>query len=301
MFVIWTEFSSSIVERITLRYFRWVSCVNRTVIRFEGIQVRHHISSVMGEQSSVKTENHIPLVLPGVQANEHLTKSLGDRKPAHAVGDHEQRVETELPERLQPFMEGIFNFDRRISSWHGARPPQPILPSVHPPAKPTSHKAGGKHIFFTHVPKDPNWEVRMCTKITRASGKRNPDDRADSIKIAEKFGDMTTADHKALNEEQESRLHHRCAVFVHDLAHAKPNQLTRRWELFEKSYVQKNTQDPFLRTILWKLLKLVKNWIWIMRDLRRADQKHMGLQNDLYDEWKKELRQNWLSGLQEKW
>ena len=41
---------------------------------------------------------------------------------------------------------------------------------------------------------------------------------AGRIKIAERLGDMITADHKVLNEEQESRLPHRYAVVVQDLA-----------------------------------------------------------------------------------
>ena len=32
-----------------------------------------------------------------------------------------------------------------------------------------------------------------------------------------------------------------------------------------------------------------------MRDLRRSDPKHTELQSELYDEWKKELRQYWFS------
>ena len=32
-----------------------------------------------------------------------------------------------------------------------------------------------------------------------------------------------------------------------------------------------------------------------MKDLLRTDLKHMQLQNELYDEWKKELRQYWFS------
>ena len=35
---------------------------------------------------------------------------------------------------------------------------------------------------------------------------------------AENFGDLITADHKALSEESESRNNHRCAVVVQDLA-----------------------------------------------------------------------------------
>ena len=67
-------------------------------------------------------------------------------------------------------------------------------------------------------PKDPNCEVCRRTKVTRAPSKINLDDRADRVKTAETFRDMITADHKVLNEEQQSRLHHRYAVVVQDLA-----------------------------------------------------------------------------------
>ena len=81
------------------------------------------------------------------------------------------------------------------------RPPPPLPPSAHPPGKPTSNSAGGK---LNHVPKDPNCEVRRRM--------------ADRLKIAERFRDLITADHKVLNEEQESRMHHKYAVVVQDLA-----------------------------------------------------------------------------------
>ena len=47
------------------------------------------------EQHRVQHRHSIPLVVPGAQATEHQTKALGERKRTPAVGDHEQRVETE--------------------------------------------------------------------------------------------------------------------------------------------------------------------------------------------------------------
>ena len=35
--------------------------------------------------------------------------------------------------------------------------------------------------------------------------------------------------------------------------HAKTNQLNRRREVKDNSYVQKKTQDPIVRTVLWDL------------------------------------------------
>ena len=55
------------------------------------------------EKNDCKTDNHILLVLPGVQASKHQSEGLDDRKQTQAVGDHERRVETELPEWLQLF------------------------------------------------------------------------------------------------------------------------------------------------------------------------------------------------------
>ena len=70
----------------------------------------------------------------------------------------------------------------------------------------------GKH---THFPKDPNCDICLKTKITRASCRR----RAGTVvPRAEHFGDLITAEHKVLSEESESRNNHRYAVVVQDLA-----------------------------------------------------------------------------------
>ena len=73
----------------------------------------------------------------------------------------------------------------------------------------------GKHSVYTHFPKDPNCDICLKTKITRASCRR----RAGTVvPKADKFGDLIAADHKILSEESESRNNHRYAVVVQDLA-----------------------------------------------------------------------------------
>ena len=131
----------------------------------------------------------------------------------HKLGDHERRVWNRiLPAWRQPFTEGV---TRRCSSSADlcpadvATPPPGILLSAHPPAQITSNKAGGYHNLFTHFLKDPKCKVCRRTKVTRAPCRRTYDDRADRIKIAERFGDMT--------EEHESGMHHKYALFVQDL------------------------------------------------------------------------------------
>ena len=73
----------------------------------------------------------------------------------------------------------------------------------------------GKHSVFTHFPKDPNCDVCLKTKTTRASCRK----RANAVMPrAENFDDWIAADHKVVREESESRNNHRFAVVVQDLA-----------------------------------------------------------------------------------
>ena len=73
----------------------------------------------------------------------------------------------------------------------------------------------GKHSVYTHFPKDRNCEICKRTKITRAPCRRRI---GEAIPRAEKFGDLTTADHKVLSDNCESRNKHRYAIVVQDLA-----------------------------------------------------------------------------------
>ena len=153
-------------------------------------------------QTKCKTDNH--LVVPSVQATENQTKAPENPKRTPAVCDHERSAETQVPEWLQPFTEGLTRGSSRSTDEFPADVaiPLPANPSsAHPPSNTSSNKAG----------------VCKRTKVVRAPCRRNPADRADIFKIAERFGDMITADHKVLNEDQESRLHVRLAVVEQDL------------------------------------------------------------------------------------
>ena len=66
-----------------------------------------------------------------------------------------------------------------------------------------------------HLPTDRNCDVCMRTEITEAPCRRRT---GEAPLHAEKFGDLTTADHKVLDEEGKSRDNHRYAVVVQDLA-----------------------------------------------------------------------------------
>ena len=76
--------------------------------------------------------------------------------------------------------------------------------------------------------------VHKRAKITRAFCRRNSESREDRIPQAAQFGDVITAGHKVLSEENESRLHHRYEVVVQDLGTQWSQSCPRR---------NKNAQD----------------------------------------------------------
>ena len=111
----------------------------------------------------------------------------------------------ELPDWLQEFRENLV--DERSPS-EPRRNPEP----GHRDTSSSSHELPmesrakvepglGKHSVHTHFPKDPNCDICLKTKITRASCRR----RAGTVvPRAGNFGDVTTADQKNLSEGSES-------------------------------------------------------------------------------------------------
>ena len=73
-------------------------------------------------------------------------------------------------------------------------------------------KPTGRHIVLTHFSKDPDCGL---TKTTRAPCSNRPDARGDRVHHPQKFGDAVKADHEVLNDENDSRLQHRCAGFFY--------------------------------------------------------------------------------------
>ena len=73
----------------------------------------------------------------------------------------------------------------------------------------------GRHSVYTHFPKDPNCDICLRTKITRASCRKRT---GTVVPRAENVGDLVTADRKILSEESKSRNNHRYAVVVQDVA-----------------------------------------------------------------------------------
>ena len=124
-----------------------------------------------------------------------------------------------MPDWLQEFKENLV--DERLSTELWENPEQRSQDtSKSSPELPTQPRANvepgsGKHSVFWHFPKDPNCDICLKTKLTRASCRR----RAGTVvPRAEHVGDLNTAGHRFLGEESESRNNHSYAVVVQDLA-----------------------------------------------------------------------------------
>ena len=90
------------------------NCAKKTVTRMHGTTKSAIISHQEWEKMDGTTDNHVPLVVPGVQATDHQTKALGDRRWTRAVGDHGLKVEkTDLPEWHRPVTEELKG-DRQV-------------------------------------------------------------------------------------------------------------------------------------------------------------------------------------------
>ena len=170
------------------------------------------------------TENPVP-ERSGSTSEELREKPLPERAKTKNTnkneGDEEVQCDLlhDLPECLLEFEENLVD-ERNPSEPRGEPSPghRDTSSSFHELSMESRAKVesgSGKHRVYTHFPKDPNCDICLETKITRASCRR----RAGTVgPKAENFGDLKTADHKVLSEGCEPRIHHRYAVVVQDLA-----------------------------------------------------------------------------------
>ena len=134
----------------------------------------------------------------------------------------------------------------------------------------------GKHSIHTHFSKDPNCDICLKTKITRASCRR----RAGTVvPKAENVGDLITADHKVLSEESESRNNHRYAVVVQDLVTQWLQSYPCKTKTCQET--QKNLMkflEPTRKPkVIYTSANLVKIFPGTTVRRHHTDQKRMGL------------------------
>ena len=142
-----------------------------------------------------------------------VSNSVDDRslQPEETTIERGNSLNSEIPEWLQEFREILV--DDEIPLQGGSHASSSHEASLEPTTK--RREDLGKHIVYTHFPKDRNCEICKRTKITRAPCRRR---NGEAVPRAEKVGDLITADHKVLCDKCESRNNHRYAVVVQDPA-----------------------------------------------------------------------------------
>ena len=174
-------------------------------------------------QTFCRTENFVPLVVPGLSSSSTTTSSSSsppqDLSVSLEPANTRSKGEAEdcskgvagncngegIPEWLENFTEYL-EIAEVIVSAHISHDSDSERPTK---------VASRKHSIFTHFPKERNCEVCLWAKMTRAPCRRRT---GEDVPRAEKFGDLITTNHKVLFEEGESRNNHRYAVVVQDLA-----------------------------------------------------------------------------------
>ena len=158
--------------------------------------------------------------------------------------------------------------------------------SHEPPMEPRAKVEPGsdKHSAKTHFPKDPNCDIGLKRKTTRASCRRRT---GTVVPRAEHFRDLITADHKVLSEESKSRNNHRYAVMVQDLAiqwiHSYPCE-TKSSQETQKNLMKflEPTRKP--RVIYTdnslEFGKACEDLSWNHCSRHHSDRKQMGLQKE---------------------
>ena len=117
---------------------------------------------------------------------------------------------SEIPEWLQEFRENVV--DDEIPAHGDSHASSAREASLEPIFK--RREDLREHSVKTHFPKDRNCQICKRTKITRAPCRRR---NSGAVPRAENFGALTTADHKVLSDNCESRNNHRYAGVVQDL------------------------------------------------------------------------------------
>ena len=178
-----------------------------------------------GRKINCNTANCVPFVVPGLSTSSSTSTSPTSPTSSsqesvtpteHPASTRSENVSEEvqgnlshdLPERPQEFRHGLV--DESVPEHRDASSSSHVLPS-----EPRAKVVSGKHSIVAHFPKNRHCDICLKTKIARSSCRKRT---VTVVPGAEISGDLTTADHKVLSEENESRNNHRYAVVVQDLA-----------------------------------------------------------------------------------
>ena len=190
-----------------------------------------------GDKILCKTENIVPLVVPGLSSNPGTSSSStslqqnsssrssspasersrsGTRKLARFTKKTKtKRDDNRVSEdRLRDLLDWLEEFTEKSGRYRSPCTPHTFLRTQIRNVLQKWHP--GSTVFFLLTSQKIEVAKSACEpKMASALCRRRT---GEAVPRAEKFGDLVAADHKVLNEEGESRNSHRYAVVVQDLA-----------------------------------------------------------------------------------
>ena len=252
--------------------------------------------------SSSSTSSFSPTVseIQSQERGDWIESDLSPVQVSNSVDDRSGRPDTQAnqtpkPNKKEPTMERGSPCDSEIPEW--VQEFREILVDDEIPVHGDSHASSshevslepttkrredlGKHIVYTHFPKDRNCEICQRTKITRAPCRRR---NGGAVPRAEKFGDLITADHKVLSDNWESRNNHRYQSWYRTWPPNGSSHIRAKQKLHKKPReASKSSWNPtgilksFTLTIPWNSAKLVKISPGIIARLHHTDRRLMVL------------------------
>ena len=201
---------------------RWRNCAKKAVTRMNGNQVSQHVSSSMGETRLCNRQTH-PFGCPRRASNRTPDQSSGRPEANSSCGRPQAKCRNNIA-RMASTIHGmmdeeIFKFDRRFSSGRG-----------HPTSSNSSFSASSSKTYFKRIWRKAQFVHSLSqtkTRIAKSADPRQLQGRdaegfltvgRTELRLPKDVEDMISVDHKILKEDQESRLHHRKAVVLQDLA-----------------------------------------------------------------------------------
>ena len=155
----------------------------------------------------------------------------------------------------------------------------------------------GMHSVYTHFPKDPNCDICLKTKMTRAYCRRRAGTVVPRAEILVTWWlQITIFSVKEVNRViiSDTLLWYKIwQLSGCNFTRAKQNIIRKHKGACKSSWSQIGNRKSFTRTIPWNLARLVRNYPGFIVRQRHTDQKQMGLQKEQCAEWKKGHLRYW--------
>ena len=209
-----------------------------------------------GKQTFCKTENFVPVAVPGLSSNSSPSSSSTSHPQDHSLYPAKSRSNEEVAGNCNEQIagnssEGVPEWPEDFTESHEIADMPAAASSSHDsdPERPTK-VASRKHCICIHFPKDQNCEVCKRTIIASAPCRRRT---GEAVPRAEQFGDLTQANHKVLSEKI-SKQSSICSRGTRtwppngsSLIRAKPKLLSRRKEVYESFSSRLKSRESHLK------------------------------------------------------